>query len=271
MQLSSIHIYPIKSLAGISLQSATVEARGLQHDRRWMLIDNENRFITQRAKPSLALIEITLKDEGFEIRHRVKDIAPLMLPFSISKGTPLDVQVWDDVCSALWYDESGWFKEATGLDCRLVYMHDDSQRLVDPRYAHQNEITSFSDGFPFLLVGEASLDDLNQRLETPVPMNRFRPNLVFTGGAAFEEDTFAQLTIGDVPFLAPKPCARCVFTTIDQVTGKKDLHNNPLKTLATFRTWNNKVMFGENLLAVHPGTVNVGDKLSIEQTKPAIL
>ncbi len=271
MQLSSIYIYPIKSLAGISLQSAQVEARGLQHDRRWMLIDSENRFITQRTKPSLALIDIILKKEGFEITHREKNLPALALPFSISVGELINVQVWDDVCPALLYNDSGWFQAATGLDCRLVYMHDDSQRLVDSRYAHQSEITSFSDGFPFLLIGEASLATLNERLETPVPMNRFRPNLVFSGGASFEEDTFAQLTIGEVTFLAPKPCARCIFTTIDQATGKKDPSKDPLKTLATFRTWNNKILFGENLLAVTLGTVAIGDTLSVLQSKPAIL
>jgi uncharacterized protein len=267
MHLSAIHIYPIKSLSGISLETAQVEARGLQHDRRWMLIDQNNQFITQRTKPSLALIDVVMKEDHFEISHRTKKIAPLLLPFSFTVGTELEVQVWDDVCKALHYNDSDWFKAVSGLDCRLVYMHDASQRAVDTRYATQNEITSFSDGFPFLLANEASLVALNQRLENPVPMQRFRPNLVFRGSTPFQEDTFAQLRIGEVDFLAPKPCARCVFTTIDQTTGTKDLNKEPLKTLATFRTWNNKVLFGENLLAKTLGTVHLGDKIVITAQK----
>jgi uncharacterized protein YcbX len=145
------------------------------------------------------------------------------------------------------------------MDLDLVVMPESSHRKMDPRYAVQGESVSFADGMPYVMIGQASLDELNQRLEVPISMDRFRPNLVFSGGEAYAEDQFKQLQIGEVEFQVVKPCARCVLITVNQQTGEKG--KEPLATLATYRTVNNKVYFGQNAVALAPGIVRVGDPI----------
>jgi uncharacterized protein len=154
------------------------------------------------------------------------------------------------------------------MPCKLVYMPDESKRRVDVGYALSKEITSFSDAYPVLMVGQASLDDLNSRLEIPVPMNRFRPNIVFTGGDPYQEDTMQHFQINEIDLYAVKPCARCAITTTDQETSATA--KEPLKTLATYRTGNNKVYFGQNILYKQQGTIKVGDELKVVETKEAL-
>lgn len=152
------------------------------------------------------------------------------------------------------------------MPARLVRMQEQARRLVDTEYAQNGEVVSFADGYPFLLIGQASLDDLNSRIDQPVHMNQFRPNFVFRGGVPFEEDGWSSFTIGGAPFQAVKPCARCVVTTINQATAEKSAE--PLRTLATYRQLRNKIMFGQNLLSSSPaGTVQVGDKLEVISVK----
>jgi uncharacterized protein YcbX len=158
-----------------------------------------------------------------------------------------------------------WFTKQLGLSCRLVYMPESTHRFVDSRYAHHKEITSFSDGYPLLLIGQASLDDLNSRLPAPLPMNRFRPNIVFTGGTAFLEDSMKQFEINGIRFFGVKPCARCIITTIDQQTAEKA--KEPLKTLSSYRMKNNKVYFGQNLLYEGTGVISIGDTITIHEQK----
>jgi uncharacterized protein YcbX len=143
------------------------------------------------------------------------------------------------------------------MELDLVVMPESSHRKMDPRYAVQEESVSFADGMPYVMIGQSSLDELNQRLEVPVSMDRFRPNLVFSGGEAYAEDQFKQLQIGEVEFQVVKPCARCVMITVNQQTGEKG--KEPLATLVTYRTVNNKVYFGQNAVALAPGMVRVGD------------
>jgi uncharacterized protein YcbX len=145
------------------------------------------------------------------------------------------------------------------MDLDLVVMPESSHRKMDPRYAVQGESVSFADGMPYVMIGQASLDELNQRLEVPISMDRFRPNLVFSGGEAYAEDQFKQLQIGEVEFQVVKPCARCVLITVNQQTGEKG--KEPLATLATYRTVNNKIYFGQNAVALAPGIVRVGDPI----------
>jgi uncharacterized protein YcbX len=147
------------------------------------------------------------------------------------------------------------------LPCRLVYMPEDAQRKVDPNYAHGEEITSFSDGFPLLLIGQASLDDLNSRLSQPITMERFRPNIVFTGGIPYQEDEMATFDIAGIRFYGVKPCARCVITTIDILTGEKG--KEPLKTLSKYRQRDNKLYFGQNCLHQSGGQIAVGDVIRL--------
>lgn len=263
LTLSEIHIYPIKSLGGISLSMAQTEQRGLQYDRRWMLVDQAGHFLTQRTHPNMALLQVSLKENGLEITHRTQLLSPLHIPFASTGTKHLQVVVWDDTCKALAVSKEvdQWFSEALQLSCRLVYMPGDSDRPVDTRYATHQEQVSFADAFPFLLIGQASLDDLNGRMKQPLPMNRFRPNLVFSGGEPFEEDSWKKFRVGEMVFYGVKPCARCILTTVDQVTAQKG--KEPLATLATYRQKNNKIYFGQNLLQESAGILKVGDQIEV--------
>ena len=265
LQLSEIWIYPIKSLGGISLRESQVTDRGLELDRRWLLIDDENRFISQRENPELALFRPEIQEGNLKISHKelLEFINVPLRP--VSESEKIQVTVWDDVIDAFEVSPtiSDWFTKLLKFSVRLVYMPDESERKVDPDYAISgDEITSFADAYPFLIIGQSSLDDLNGRLEAKVPMNRFRPNFVFTNGEAFEEDFWRDFKIGSVSFVGVKRCDRCVMTTVDQekgvVSGK-----DPLKTLAKFRNFGNKVLFGQNLIGLGQGVVSVGNEIKI--------
>jgi uncharacterized protein YcbX len=258
--LQHVFIYPIKSLGGISLNQSEVEAKGLKHDRRWMLTDKGGQFLSQRKFPQMALLQVNLLSDGLTVNHKRGTLEPLKILFSSTTGKKLSVTIWDDDCTALevGVEADNWFTQALGMPTQLVHMPETTKRLVDPNYATNNEIVSFADGYPMLLIGQSSLDDLNERLDTPVPMNRFRPNLVFSGGLPFCEDDFGEFKIGNVAFKAVKPCARCILTTINQEDGQKGAE--PLKTLATYRSRNNKILFGQNLLPLGAGMIKTGDK-----------
>ncbi|WP_281226827.1 MOSC domain-containing protein [Flavobacterium aquiphilum] len=263
MELSEIWVYPVKSLGGISLKEAFVTDRGLELDRRWLLVDDNGRFLSQREYPELALFRPEIAGDFLRITHReLSDSIEIPLrPIFLDTTFKIEVTVWDDTIDAFEVSQKAteWFTKRLGFSVRLVYMPDESERKVDPDYAITgDENTSFSDAYPFLIIGQSSLDDLNGRLEVKVPMNRFRPNFVFTNGEAFEEDTWREFRIGNVPFVGVKPCSRCVMTTVDQekgvVSGK-----DPLKTLSQYRNFGNNVLFGENLIGLGLGTVMVGD------------
>lgn len=263
--LSHITIYPIKSCGGISLDTAQLEPRGLRYDRRWMLVDDDGMFITQRTLPRLALIRPRIGEEHLEIE--APDMEPLLVPLRLECHITDPVQVWDDAVEAVSVagEASTWFSEFLGVHCRLVAMAENSVRYVDEMYAHNREQVSFADGFPLLLISEASLADLNARMARPLPMNRFRPNLVVKGCSAFAEDSWSEISIGRVRLRVVKPCSRCVITTTDQRTGVRDLE--PLLTLATYRSVDRKVLFGQNLLPADIGTLHVGDELTIISKK----
>ncbi|KAA9340742.1 MOSC domain-containing protein [Adhaeribacter soli] len=253
--LSEIYIYPIKSLGGIRVTESTIEKRGLQYDRRWMLVDETGCFMSQRKYAQMALLQVSLLEDGIQVTHKTKAIEPLLIPFEANDEKSLLVTIWEDVCFAFQVtpEANAWFLEVLGMNCKLVYMPDNAIRNVDPEYGRKEDIVSFADAYPFLIIGQESLNDLNSRLANPVPMDRFRPNFVFTGGKAFDEDTWTEFKIGETTFYPVKPCAHCILTTINQETGEKS--DEPLKTLATYRTRNNKVMFGMNL--IHNGAGNV--------------
>ncbi|MBC8110624.1 MAG: MOSC domain-containing protein [Verrucomicrobia bacterium] len=266
--LSEIFVYPIKSLGGIALQKALVTDRGLQYDRRWMLIDSQNRFKTQRQHPQMALLQVSITGNGLEIFHKTKKINPLFVPFEPENPEKKQVQIWDDICQALTVSRLAdeWFSEVLQEKCQLVFMPDESRLLVDTRYATHQEITSLSDGYPFLIIGQASLDFLNNKLTHQLPINRFRPNLVFTGGTPHEEDNWQEFTMQNINFFGVKPCARCVVTTIDQATGLGG--KEPLATLNSYRKKGNKILFGQNLLHQNTGFVQVGDQIFVSKRSP---
>ncbi|MFC6997843.1 MOSC domain-containing protein [Rufibacter roseus] len=261
--LSEIYIYPIKSLGGISLTSAEVEERGLKYDRRWMLIDDSGLFMTQRKLPEMALLQVALDEQGLVVTHKTKDLPPLKVPYETASTRSTLVTVWDDICFAFMvsHEANAWFTEALGVSCRLVYMPDNSIRMIDPNYAKHNEKVSFADGYPYLVIGQESLNDLNSRLEKPVPMNRFRPNFVFTGGQSHNEENWKTVRIGDVLFYGAKPCGRCHVTTIDQSTAQSG--PEPLQTLSTYQKKGSKVIFGMHLISLSAGSVKIGDLITV--------
>lgn len=265
LTVSELYIYPIKSLGGIALNSATLTDRGFEHDRRWMLVDDNNQFITQREVTAMALLKPQLTEQGLLIKNSQVAGEELLVPFEPTMPGTTMVDVWSNRCRAQQVSEeaNAWFSKQLGISCKLMYMPDTTNRFVDGRYAHNKEITSFSDGFPLLMIGQASLDDLNSRLTDPLPMNRFRPNVVFTGGTPFLEDTMKQFEINGITFFCVKPCARCVMTTIDQQSGTKA--KEPLTTLSTYRKKNNKILFGQNLLYKGRGVIAIGNTITIQE------
>jgi len=263
LTLSNLYIYPIKSVKGIALDTANVEERGLQYDRRWMLIDSNNRFISQRECAQLATVSVTLRDDGLEVNSGSRTLS---VPFESDGQAAEEVTIWSSTVPArVVSDEANrWFSDCLGIDCRLVQMPDETRRQVNPQYAVRvDDVVSFADGYPFLIISEQSLDDLNSRLNEPVLMNRFRPNFVVRGGDPFQEDNWKLISIGENSFHVVKPSERCVMTTVDQERGER-AGPEPLKTLATFRQWNNGVYFGQNLIAARPGgEVRVGDPVKV--------
>jgi len=263
LSISGLYIYPVKSLGGIAVNETKLTDRGFEHDRRWMLVDAECNFISQRDVNNMSLLKASLTTGNLVIQHLYKPGNVLSVPLHSENDNLVTVNIWDDVCEAVYVSKEAdeWFSEMLSQECRLVYMPDQTQRLIDVTYANNNEITSFSDGYPLLLIGQASLEDLNNRLAEPVAMNRFRPNIVFTGGTAFQEDNMKAFEISGINFYGVKPCARCVITTIDQSTGLKG--KEPLKTLSTYRSRNNNIYFGQNLLYNGTGSLKIGDRINL--------
>ncbi|OJV13442.1 MAG: MOSC domain-containing protein [Dyadobacter sp. 50-39] len=263
MTLSEIWVYPVKSLGGIRLSKALTEERGLQYDRRWMIIDDENVFITQRVHQRMALIDVALLEDGLKIFVRTDPKDFVLVPYLPVTALPVTVKVWDDTAEALTVsnEADAWLSRHLGLDLRLVMMPDSTERKADPRYAKHDENVSFADGFPYLVISQASLDDLNSRLAEPIEMRRFRPNFVISGTEPFAEDEWKHVTIGNLRFEFVKPCARCVLTTINPETSEKGAE--PLKTLATYRRSGNKILFGQHVTARDAGEVKVGDQITI--------
>jgi uncharacterized protein YcbX len=261
LTLSEIWIYPVKSLGGIRLSSSKVMEKGLLYDRRFMLVDENGKFMTQRVYPKMALFRLSINDSTLIVQHH-QDI--LTIPIVPPLNEPaVSVQIWENIVQAHEVNTtySAWFTERLDIQCKLVFFPEGYERPVDPAYKVNDEHVSLADAYPFLIIGQSSLDDLNARLKEPVPMNRFRPNFVFTGGEPFEEDHWRNFQIGSNGFIAVKPCARCVLTTVNQDTAEKGAE--PLKTLASYRTRNSKVYFGQNLVATHHTEVKVGDKITL--------
>jgi hypothetical protein len=263
LRLASLHLYPIKSLGGMAVTGAALSDKGLLHDRRWMLVDGEGRFLTQRELPAMALFHTEPLVDGFRVRD-TRDGAHLDLPWTLDAAHTRMCSVWSDRvrCIPAPSDCNAWFSERCSAPLELVYQPDSTRRRTDGRYAHA--LTSLSDGFPYLVANSASLKDLNERGEreqgaawAQVGMDRFRPNLVVAGALPWAEDAWRALQVGGVRFELVKPCARCVVVNTDQATGARS--TEPLRTLATFRNKGNKVLFGMNAVCADAGTVRVGD------------
>jgi len=242
--------------------SAQVMGKGLRYDRRMMLIDETDTAITQRVYPKMALFKTSISGEQLKIKYGQHELTLPLEEHGLS--SPLDVSIWNDRVKAFEVStlHSEWFSEILGMRCRLVFFPEENERPIDPRYEVNSENVSLADAYPFMIIGQSSLDDLNSRLEEPVPINRFRPSFVFEGGDSYEEDNWRNFTIGDVRFVGVKMCDRCVLTTVNQNTAEKGVE--PLKTLASYRKADNKIYFGQNLVALDHTVVNVGDRIALE-------
>ena len=259
--LSSLHVYPIKSAGGFAPPEWDVGALGLEYDRRWMVVNGTGDMLSQRSHPRLALVRPSV-GEGV-LRVETAGMPALELPLHPGASVTVPVTIWDDRCTGTWTGEraSRWFSDVLETACSLVHIFEANARTVDPDYAPPGHRVGFADAFPFLLISEASLGDLNARLETPLPMNRFRPNLVISGVEPFGEDHIGPFAIGGMRFTPVKPCDRCVVTTTDQATGERGVE--PLRTLATYRRTNGKVLFGQNVIHTGTGRLHVGDAVQV--------
>ncbi len=262
LKLTEIWIYPVKSLGGIRVNRAVVLKKGLQFDRRYMLVGKDNQFITQRTVHELALFKLSLTAGGFLVSFKGDSIK---LPFEPeSKSHQEKVTIWRDEVKAceLGQPFNEWFAGKLGFECKLVYFPEENERQVDKNFVNGNEQVSFADGYPYLIIGQSSLDDINSRMDVPVPMNRFRPNFVFEGGLPFAEDKWVDFKIGENRFRGVKLCERCNLPTINQETGKSG--TEPLATLAKYRKMGSKILFGQNLIASDFQTVREGDFIHVD-------
>jgi uncharacterized protein len=269
--LASIHIYPLKACRAVDLDESVVEPWGLAGDRRWLLVDSDCRFVSQREHPALARLavrygpgaDITASGEGYPtVEVAVPGESPELLKVTVW-GSPV-------LAAAAGPEADAWFSDYLGEKVRLVYLDDPTRRAVDPDYGADGDVVSFADGYPLLLTNAESLDQLGEWLiaagDQPVPMNRFRPNVVVSGYEPWAEDRWRRIRIGSVSFRVVKPCDRCVVTTTDQATGVRS--RQPLRILAARRRFGNKLIFGQNIIPDSPGRIRVGDPVEVTDYLP---
>jgi uncharacterized protein YcbX len=265
-RLAALHVYPLKSAGGIALGEVRVDEAGLAHDRRWLIVDREGRFVTQRSHARMALLRTALTADA--LRVTAPGVRPLELPLAPARDGPSEVvPVWGlgRFARACGAEADAWASEWLGEPCRVIRAAaPPAERALDDRGRVR---TGFADAYPALVISTASLADLNARLAEPLPMNRFRPNLVVEGVAAYAEDRWRRVRIGELTLLGRKICERCAITTTDQETGERGLE--PLRTLATYRrTTGGEVAFGLNLGFEDAGTLRVGDPVRVLESAP---
>ncbi|WP_228479153.1 MOSC domain-containing protein [Flavobacterium soyangense] len=254
-----LYLYPIKSLAGIRVVNAKAEEMGFENDRRWMLIDEENQFITQRKYPILSQFYPKIKGDKIEIGYQ-----DLNHKFYIEENLSelIFSNVWDDECKVFEVNKttSKWFSDALGFTCKLVKISNKGDRIHRTKKLDKTLNVSLADGYPYLLIGSKSLDLLNEKLDEKITIERFRPNILIDSHIAHEEDFFDRFQIGNVKFQNVKPCGRCVMVNNNPKTGV--MLKEPLKTLSTYRKLDNSVLFGTNIMCLNEGVIAVGDFLT---------
>lgn len=263
LTLSAIYVYPIKSLTGIAVAHWPVTDTGFQYDRKMMLVDADRQFLSQRRLPKMALIKTAIIDSQLIVS--APGLINLTLPLEPKSGATLNCTIWHDQVDAWAFspEADAWFSDFLQTPCQLVYQPDHTVRQVSPVYAKPEDQVSFADGFPFLVVSEASLAQLNAQMAVEVTMPRFRPNLVIAGCESYAEDFWREITIGSIGFRLPKPCSRCSVPTINPETAQTE--REPLTTLNKQRKSNNKVYFGQNALHNNRGLLTVGDQVIINK------
>ncbi len=259
--LSALHVFPIKSCAPLTPGSARVEARGLEHDRRWMVVDANGKFLSGRKHPRMTLISGERVAAGW--RLEAPGMPPVIL--AATQAARIEATVWGSVvdAGAATAEADAWISGYLGTTAHFVHMDAAAQRAVDPVHARSGDEVSFAQGFPLLLISTAALDLLNSKLATPVPMLRFRPNLVVGGTLPHTEDGWRRIRIGAIEFEVVKPCTRCVFTTVDPSRGRFDAQGEPLRTLLSYRRGPSGVTFGQNLIPRGTGLLEVGDAVEV--------
>lgn len=264
MHVASLHRYPIKGCRGHDVAVVTIDALGVEGDRRLMLVDENDRFLSQREEPRLATLVPALEGAGLVVRSLGSTLEHEVLTAAERRV----VTIWGSRVSAAdqGHVAAAWFSGVLGRPCRLVAFDSSSHRLVDAAFSPRMDAeTAFTDGYPVLGVLQESLDDLNQQLDRPIPMARFRPNVVMRGALAWSEDAWRSVTIGTVVLDTVKPCARCVVPTTDQVTGDRHPHQEPLRTLTRMRLQRPfGAIFGQNIVPRNTGTMSVGDAVTCE-------
>ncbi len=258
--VSALFIYPIKSCASVSMTELVYTSRGLENDRRFMVVDLDGKAITQRENPRLAHINPNVTAAGLRVDYEGKAATT----FGFGRETRREVRVWSYLGNALDLgDEAAdWFSTFIEQPCRLVEFAPDGDRPVSTKYTSVPAQVRFSDGYPILVTTLESLSDLNRRLATPVPMNRFRPNVVLRDAAPFAEDGWKVLEFANLRLHVVKPCERCVITTTNQVTLERQ--KEPLRTLATFRNFDGRVCFGQNAVPEGPGSLRLGEEARVQ-------
>jgi uncharacterized protein YcbX len=259
--LEQLFLYPLKSARGIEVREWHVDDFGLRFDRRFMVVTADGAFLTQRSHPRMALIEVRI--DGGLLRLEAPGMPSLTTALEPAGGEDALVTVWGDQCAAHLPDRAAdaWLSRYLELECRLAYLPAGTVRRVDPERVPDVRRVSFADAYPFLIIGRASLEDLNRRLPAPLPMNRFRPNLVVGGAPPYAEDLWRRIRIGALELDVLKPCARCAITTTDQKTAERGVE--PIRTLAQYRRSGNDVLFGQNALHLGTGTLRVGDPVAV--------
>lgn len=257
--INSIFIYPVKSLGGIELEESLVTPLGLEFDRWWMLVDSNGNFLTQRQIHKLCLFKLKKKNDGFEVSY---ENHKLLIPFYVKTEQIIEVKIWNDnVKAALMgkeYDK--WFTKNTGIDCRLVRLSENTNRRTDTDYAKNGEEIAFSDAFQVLVLSKESVENLNEKLTTKVPVNRFRPNILLNANTPHFEDSIKNFKAGTTSFSLVKPCARCIVPSIDQNTSKTN--NEVISVLKNYRLFNGKIMFGQNAIVTNEGKISKGNKIN---------
>jgi uncharacterized protein len=260
IRVASLHVFPLKAAAGVTTLEAEVTRRGLAGDRLWMVVDERGDFLSQRELPKLCLLRA--QPLGDRIELSFPGAGSSSLPRSLDEGPRVTVNLWRFTGPAIVHEAaSAWASRALDVACRIVFLPADAERTVDPGFARPGDVVSFADGFPLLFASTSSLADLNARLATPVPMLRFRPNLVVEGAPPFAEDRWRRVRLGGLEWHLPKLCGRCRVVTVDPATGETS--PEPLRTLATFRRRGRDVCFGVNAIPEGRGRLRVGDVLEV--------
>ncbi len=267
LEVSQLYIYPVKSLAGIRLNSSLVTDRGLLHDRRWMIVDLENQFLTIREFPMMTRLQPVLSDSGLTLLV-LGSGDEIQIPFGSELEEISPVTIWNATVAAHNYSQNinDWLSDKMGTACKLVFMPDRSLRPVDTTsgYKPAGKLTSFADAYPFLVLSEASIQDLNDKCSMPISVARFRPNIVFSGSEPYFEDSLEHFSINGVNFEGLENCARCGIPNVDPETGILDKQKEPLRTLSKYRLRNKNIEFGRNTVHSNTGQIHVGDKIIIK-------